>query len=142
MSVAIPANLTSFFSSAMVVSGRAVADTELPTAMPMRLVPKSNASSVPEGMGAVMPSGMSGLLGKRGVIDTKQGHRSGQALLGRQVEQDMFVRLNTEPGVGREFLFQLAFRPSGISQRHQQMLRPMPLANSLQNVLGGGKAYP
>src|SRR5574340_547102 len=140
MSAAMAAKRVSFFSSLMVVSGRAVAVTVLPTAMPMRLVPKSNASSVPDGMEGFMPSGMSGLIGQRGEIDAEQSHRGRQPLLGGQVEQDVLVGRHAEPGVIGEFLFQLPFRPAGVTQGHQHVLRPLAFADRLEDILGGGKA--
>src|SRR5450759_1770481 len=45
----ILAKRVSVFSSLMVVNGLARRNKVLPTAMPMRLVPKSNASKVPDG---------------------------------------------------------------------------------------------
>ncbi len=53
----------------------------------------------------------------------------------------MVVRRYAKPGIVGKLLLQLAFGPSGIAQRHQQMARPLPFAYRLENILGGGKAY-
>src|SRR5512135_64757 len=90
ISAAMASKRCSFCSPCKVVSGCAVPEIVLPTATPMRLVPKSKASKVPFTGGGTLPSGMSGVLRQGCIVHAQLGHGGIQALFRRQVEHDVF----------------------------------------------------
>src|SRR3990167_3343051 len=118
MSAAMAVKRWSFCSPCKVVSGCAVAEKELPTATPMRFVPKSNTSKVPCIGAATLPSGMPRILRQRGIIHAQQRHCGSEALFRRQLEHDVLGGWHAEPGILRQLVFQLALCPAGIAQGH------------------------
>src|SRR3990167_1199914 len=97
-----------FAAAAMVVSDRALFSIVAPMATPMRRTPKSKAMTI--------SSCMPGDVRQVGKIDAEQLHRGRQAFLGRQLENDVRVGSDGQPGVLRQFPFELPGRPAGVAQ--------------------------
>src|SRR5438874_10995837 len=92
-------------------SGCAVPSSGSPTATPIRFKPKSKARTV-----RAERSGMSCFILQARVVDAEQLHRLGEALFGRDVEEDRIARFDRQPGVLRELLLELARRPARIAE--------------------------
>src|SRR5512135_82327 len=140
--------------AAMGCSGCAVRSRASPTATPVRRSPKSNARTVEslseaemrDWGGRVAPawpdmrrSGMTRFVLQAGKIDAQQLHRRRQPLLDRRIEDDRVLGLDREPRVLRQLVLELARRPAGVAERHQDLGRAFAAADGLENVLGGGQ---
>src|ERR1035437_5781205 len=133
----------------MVVKGRELAEKVLPTATPMRWVPKSKASSVPTtglgiadcGLSVVTTrlssaldsrssildpafSGMPDILYQHRIIHTEQCHRRCQPFFSRQFKQNVLGRGYGQPDVFVDFMLQLALLPARIAQGHPTRFPP------------------
>src|SRR4051812_39374108 len=111
-------------------SGCAVPSSGSPTATPIRFTPKSKARTV-----RARPSGMSRRVLQPRVIEAEQLHCPGQALFGRNVEEDGVFRFDGQPGVLRQLLLELSRRPAGIAERNQHALGAFAASDGFEDIL-------
>src|SRR2546421_7802056 len=121
--------------AAIAGSGCAVPSSGSPTATPMRFNPKSKARTV-----RPRASGMSCFVLQPREIEAEELHRLGQALFGRNVEEDRVLRFDRQPRVLRELLLELPRRPAGIAERHQHARGTFAAADRFEDVFRGGEA--
>src|SRR5690606_14416134 len=121
MSSPIRAKRWSVGVAAIVRSGRADSVKVLPTATPMRRVPKSKPSNTAPGgsgsVGAEPPSGMPGGRGQEGGVDAEQPERPEETFVDGRVEDQVRAGLDGEPGVARHLFLELARAPARIAER-------------------------
>ena len=65
-------------------------------------------------------------------FDAEQSHRRFVLAFVRQVENHAVLRRHREPGILRQFLFQLPGLPAGIAQREQSPFRSAPFRDGAQ----------
>ena len=94
----------------------------LPTATPIRRVPKSNASTVASGDALRgHASRVPDVLGQAREVDAEQSHRGGQPPLGGRSNSTSGSACDREPRVLRELLLELARRPAGVAERDEHV---------------------
>ena len=77
-------------------------------------------------------------IGEIGEVHAEQLHRGGQTLFRRHGEDDLRLGGDGQPGVLRQFPFELAGRPSGITERDEHVMGLALLAHVLQDVARTG----
>src|SRR5690349_12487481 len=106
---------------AMVVRGWAARVSVSPLAMPIRLSPKSRATTI--SIRSATRSGMSGERGELAGFDAEQAERRAPTFLVRQVEDHALVGRYREPGIVEQLLLELAGFPTRVAQRDERFLR-------------------
>ena len=69
---------------------------------------------------------MTGILSDAANVDAGQPERGRPALFDRRFEDDCRARRNREPGVAAELGFELAAAPTGVAERYEHRLGPVP----------------
>ena len=126
--------------ASIVVSGRALRVIVVPTATPMRRVPKSNASTVARGRWSRARHACPTSSDRREKSMPSRRIAAGSRCSAGSVEHDVGVGLDREPRVLRELLLELAGRPAGVAERHEDVAGAVAAPDRLEHVLRRGEA--
>jgi hypothetical protein len=85
-------------------------------------------------------SGMTGLVDKIGEIDAEQFQCRGQSFLVRESKRMCSSAGDGQPGILRQFVFELAGSPAGVAEGHHHVARLAVRGDRLQDVARAGEA--